>query len=221
MSSPDTLRQQFAVTKLSEQRLRQELRQLVKATHPKAALASVARNRCNATMDVALRILVISGPNEAAALQYVVTKLKDKQPISSLISSKLLQRFQDLSESEKTDLLKTKEPVSQRRLVEAQRFLQQLSLQGWLRAQNEEKALAPTGVQVYQQWQHLQQSRSRAQDHAAASTDCTPRARMQWVRRWSRRFGIVRGNFKAGSRLPLPVARDKVIRQTLLQSKSL
>ena len=101
-------------------------------------------------------------------------------------------------------------PGTRRQMQEAQQFVKERSLQDWLRDQNINKGLAPTADNVYRKWRHLQRSLPPARMADLAPGERKTRSRVQWVRRWSRRFALARGRFKVGSRLPLPLARDKV-----------
>ncbi|NBO93982.1 MAG: hypothetical protein EBV06_17000 [Planctomycetia bacterium] len=99
--------------------------------------------------------------------------------------------------------------TSQRRLQEAKKFLAERSLQDWLRIQNQAKALAPSGVHLYLQWQQMRQDPPAMTTVTGQQSKRGARVRKQWVRRWSRRWGLLRGAFQVGSKVPLPLAQEK------------
>ena len=115
-----------------------------------------------------------------------------------------------MSEEQQAHFMDETVPGTRRQMQEAQQFVKERSLQDWLRDQNINKGLAPTADNVYRKWRHLQRSLSPARMADVAPGERKTRSRVQWVRRWSRRFALARGRFKVGSRLPLPLAREKV-----------
>jgi len=115
-----------------------------------------------------------------------------------------------MSEEQQAHFMDETVPGTRRQMQEAQQFVKERSLQDWLRDQNINKGLAPTADNVYRKWRHLQRSLPPARMADLAPGERKTRSRVQWVRRWSRRFALARGRFKVGSRLPLPLARDKV-----------
>jgi hypothetical protein len=191
---------------------RQQLRQLSRLAARPNAQAPLPRLRCHSTWDTAMRIFVLTSDKELA-VQYVRSKRARSERETCLAVDSFRRRMAALSDDERHELLQATTASSTRRLAEAKAFLQQANLQDWLRKQNVNKALAPTACQVYTEWQRLQRSRLPADAGFAGRGHKHSRYRLQWVRRWARRFAVVRGRFKVGSRLPLEDARERVGRQ--------
>jgi hypothetical protein len=91
-------------------------------------------------------------------------------------------------------------------LKTARAFRRERQLFAWVRHQNEEKGLAPSNTAL---WREHVTARVPADTDAAApgAHARTLRSRNQWIARWSRRWNVRRGFFKAGERLPLETRR--------------
>ena len=210
MSSIANARDQLRAANDALKASRRELCQLHKNGVPGEALGQSNRVRCPATLDTVLRIFAVCGMNEDAALQYVSCKRRHLHQRDCVAPGELVGRWNGMSAEQQAHFMDETVPGTKRQMQEAQQFVKERSLQQWLRDQNINKGLAPTADNVYRKWRHLQRSLSPARMAELAPAERKTRSRVQWARRWSRRFAHARGRFNVGSRLPLPLARDKV-----------
>jgi hypothetical protein len=96
-----------------------------------------------------------------------------------------------------------------RALHMAAAFCREDQLFCWVRQQSIQKGLAPSNAAVWRQ--HTAPALPGARRHApaAASHATTQRTRNQWILRWSRRWNVRRGFFKAGERVPIETRQAK------------
>jgi len=202
------------------QRCQRQLLELTSADQAGHAAARPPRTRCRAASDVALRVFVLAKFDEAAALQYIATNIKCRALSPSLSPGELRLAYDALSQPEQASLLNDTTEPSQRWLQQAKKFLAERSLQDWLRIQNQAKALAPSGVHVYLQWQQACQDPPAMKNVGGQQPKHGARVRRQWVRRWSRRWGLLRGAFQVGSKVPLPLAQEKASVRNIQHTQS-
>ena len=91
----------------------------------------------------------------------------------------------------------------------AQSFRAEHRLREWVRRQNE-KGLTPSGRATFEAYQRMQTPEEGAPREPSATRSRSYRSSVQWIRRWYRRHGLIKGQFKAGSALSLKAMRDKV-----------
>ena len=108
-----------------------------------------------------------------------------------------------LSTENKELLLNPLSSRGQRALRDAHKFLAELSLYSWVRAQNKNKGLAPSNGALWMQWS------DQSANSDIATRAKTRRSRSQWLSRWGRRWTVTQGRFKQGDRLPLETLRAK------------
>ena len=117
--------------------------------------------------------------------------------------------FHLASQSAKESLLKPASKTGERAISAATKYLTENSLFQWTHEQNSEKGLAPSYGALWRRYSlELRRQPSTLEVEPAA---CPARAKhqRQRMRRWSRRWRVVQGRYKAGLRLPLETLRQK------------
>ena len=119
------------------------------------------------------------------------------------------EQINTLTETQKEELLRPTTIRGERAVAAATKFLTERSLLAWVQEQNTEKGLAPSYAALWRQFAGgagRPPSGLQGEPDAPPATDRTKRQRMQ---RWSRRWRVVQGRYKAGLRLPLETLRQK------------
>ena len=89
------------------------------------------------------------------------------------------------------------------------KYLNEHSLFQWTHKQNTEKGLAPSYGALWRQYSlELKRQPSRLEEEPDAPP-AKEKHQRQRMRRWSRRWRVVQGRYKAGLRLPLETLREK------------
>ena len=121
----------------------------------------------------------------------------------------LHQRKNTLTETEKQQLLRPTTRRGEKAVTAATKFLTEQSLLAWVQQQNSDKGLAPSYAALWRQFANevdKEPSSLQGEPDAPPASDKHKRQRMQ---RWSRRWRVVQGRYKAGMRLPLETLRQK------------
>ena len=121
----------------------------------------------------------------------------------------LRQKMNTLTETEKEQLLRPTSTRGKRAVTAATKFLTEWSLLAWVQKQNSEKGLAPSYAALWRQFANevdKERISLQGEPDAPPGSDKHKRQRM---RRWSRRWRVVQGRYKAGPRLPLETLRQK------------
>ena len=124
-------------------------------------------------------------------------------------AEQLRDEMRTLMQSEKDLLLKPTSRLGERAVSAATKYLNEHSLFQWTHKQNSEKGLAPSYGALWRQYSlelKRQPSRLGEEPDAPPAREKHQRQRM---RRWSRRWRVVQGRYKAGLRLPLETPRQK------------
>ena len=124
-------------------------------------------------------------------------------------AEQLRDEMRTLMQSEKDLLLKPTSRLGERAVSAATKYLNEHSLFQWTHKQNSEKGLAPSYGALWRQYSlelKRQPSRLGEEPDAPPAREKHQRQRM---RRWSRRWRVVQGRYKAGLRLPLETLRAK------------
>ena len=96
-------------------------------------------------------------------------------------------------------------------LAEAYKFVRERSLFQWVRAQNRSKGLAPSYAALWRQWAHAAEAEVPDAGPDTAGFARSAKHKAQRMRRWARRWIVVRGCYKPGPRLELDRLRSKAI----------
>ena len=121
----------------------------------------------------------------------------------------LRQRMNTLTETEKEQLLRPTTRRGEKAVTAATKFLTEQSLLAWVQQQNSDKGLAPSYAALWRQFANEVDKEPislQGEPDAPPASDKHKRQRMQ---RWSRRWRVVQGRYKAGLRLPLETLRQK------------
>ena len=112
------------------------------------------------------------------------------------------EKMNTLTETEKEQLLRPTTKRGERAVTAATKYLRERSLFAWVQKQNTDKGLAPSYAALWRQFANeVDQPMSlQREPDAPPASDKHKRQRMQ---RWSRRWRVVQGRYKAGLRLPL------------------
>ena len=114
-----------------------------------------------------------------------------------------------LTETDKEQLLSPTTIRGERAVAAATKFLTEKSLFVWVQKQNTDKGFAPSYAALWRQFAKEDDNKAislQGQPDAPPASDKHKRQRMQ---RWSRRWRVVQGRYKAGLRLPLETLRQK------------
>lgn len=185
--------------------------------------------RCPAVLDVALKIQILSGGSQVQAARFLKLKFPEEPKVQGLALQQLQTDYDKLTSEERASRLTGSGATSRKRTAEAQHHLDQCALEGWVLEQNAKKGLAPSGPSAWKQLNLLREGQSSQGSGASRPLVTSPAApgaelpsrptlsqkpqgRKRWVRRWKKRFGLCRGRFAIGSRLPLEELRQKALR---------
>ena len=133
---------------------------------------------------------------------------RSRRAVGPWSQEQLRQKMNTLTETEKEQLLRPTSIGGQRALTAATKFLTERSLFAWVQKQNSDKGLAPSGVQGEPDAPQVCSEPISVQGEPDAPP-VSDRAKRQRMRRWSRRWRVVQGRYKAGLRLPLETLGQK------------
>ena len=134
---------------------------------------------------------------------------QNRRAAAAWSQEQLREKMNTLTETEKEQLLRPTTIQGERAVAAATKFLAERSLFAWVQKQNTEKGLAPSYAALWRQFAHEvdhERIRLQGEPDAPPASDKHKRQRMQ---RWSRRWRVVKGRYKAGLRLPLETLRQK------------
>jgi hypothetical protein len=114
-----------------------------------------------------------------------------------------------LSQAEVGQLTAPTTAAGQRALHVAQTFLRETELHAWIRAQNDQKGLAPSSRSTTNVLRAATGIPGATPDSAQQRQGPVSKTQRQWLRRWARRWSVFRGRFKAGDKLPTETVRRK------------
>ena len=121
----------------------------------------------------------------------------------------LRQKVNTLTETEKEELLRPTTRRGKKAGAAATKFLTERSLLAWVQKQNSDKGLAPSYAALWRQFEkEVDKERISLQEEPDA-LPASDKHKRQRMRRWSRRWNVVQGRYKAGLRLPLETLRQK------------
>ena len=97
----------------------------------------------------------------------------------------------------------------ERAVSAATKFLTERSLFGWVQKQNKDKGLAPSYAALWRQYSVEVDRQPNSLQGEPDAAPASEKHKGQRMRRWSRRWRVVQGRYKAGLRLPLETLRQK------------
>jgi hypothetical protein len=181
-------------------RVRAELKKLEsEGKHPPAEKKLTCR--CYSTQIVAQLVCHLAQGDEAMALVYVRTCRRHKQVDMPWTLEELKADWHATGEEAMAVAKSSK--IGRQRLRVAARFVLQQKLQEWTQSTNLEKALTPSSQSVLRRIALATSDMATALAEPLSSPGQCAKAkgRLQWLRRWARRFAVTRGRFQAGSKL--------------------
>ena len=134
---------------------------------------------------------------------------QNRRAVAPWSQEQLRETMHALTETEKEELLRPTTSRGERAVIAATKFLTERSLFEWVQKQNKDKGLAPSYGALWRQFANEVDKESisfQGEPDAPPASDRHKRQRMQ---RWSRRWRVVQGRYKAGLRLPLETLRQK------------
>ena len=134
---------------------------------------------------------------------------QNRRAVAPWSQEQLRQKMNTLTETEKEQLLRPTTIRGERAVTAATKFLTERSLFAWVQKQNSDKGLAPSYAALWRQFANEVDNEPislQGEPDAPPASDKHKRQRMQ---RWSRRWRVVQGRYKAGLRLPLETLRQK------------
>ena len=149
--------------------------------------------------------------NVDAAIQFLdewSRQRKEKPPWSQ---AQIKEEVESLTDYTKALLVKPPTKRGKLALEEACKFLKEQRLFEWVRAQNSSKGLAPSYAALWRQWAHATEGEFPDACHDPVGLARTGKTKAQRLRRWARRWIVVRGCYKPGPRLELDRLRSKAI----------
>ena len=121
----------------------------------------------------------------------------------------LRQEISILTESAKEFLLQPATKRGERAVSAASKFLNERSLFGWVQKQNNDKGLAPSYAALWRQYSLEVDKEQISLQGEPVAPPASQKHKRQRMQRWSRRWRVVQGRYKAGQRLPLETLREK------------
>ena len=121
----------------------------------------------------------------------------------------LRQKMNTLTETEKEQLLRPTTRRGKKAGAAATKFLTERSLLAWVQKQNSDKGLAPSYAALWRQFANEVDNEPISLQGEPDAPPASDRRRRQRMQRWSRRWRVVQGRYKAGLRLPLETLRQK------------
>ena len=121
----------------------------------------------------------------------------------------LRQEISILTESAKELLLQPATERGERAVSAAMKFLKERALLAWVQNQNNDKGLTPSYAALWRQYSVEVDRQPNGLQGEPDAAPASERHKRQRVRRWSRRWRVVQGRYKAGLRLPLETLRQK------------
>ena len=190
-----------------------EMKQKIKSA--RAGLASSAEPKKSAghcswpfCVRAALCVWVVT-QNLEATIEFLDERRRQRKDHTAWSQDQISDEVESLTDYTRDLLVKPPTKRGKMALAEACTFVREKRLFDWVRDQNSRKGLAPSYSALWRQWAHERES----QDHDACLDQFgRPRSqkhRTQRMRRWARRWIVIRGCYKPGPRLDLDTLRSK------------
>ena len=149
--------------------------------------------------------------NLDAAIEFLNEWRRQRKDQTAWSQDQLREEVESLTDYTKALLVEPPTKRGKLALEEACKFLKEQRLFQWVRAQNRSKGLAPSYAALWRQWAHATEGEFPDACHDPVGLARTGKTKAQRLRRWARRWIVVRGCYKPGPRLELDSLRSKAI----------
>ena len=160
-------------------------------------------------LETGLMILILAKGDEKPVENFLNRRLHKHAGIAEEGVRHVAEKYAAMTQIECQQLLQSLSPAQKSRSLQATDFWQKYQLSAWVGKQNNDKRVAPRGPHIYRQLLSMRGESVTPGGHQSV-LPVTRTARKRWLRRWARRFVMLRGSFSVGNRLPLPEAIEKV-----------
>ena len=147
--------------------------------------------------------------DEDFALAFLRDWPQKQRAVAPWSPEQLRQEISTLTETAKDLLLKPATKRGERAVAAAIKFLRERSLFGWVQKQNNDKGLAPSYAALWRQYSLEVDKEQNSLEEEPDALPASATRKRQRVQRWSRRWRVVQGRYKAGLRLPLETLGQK------------
>ena len=150
--------------------------------------------------------------NVAAAVEFLSEWRRQRKDETAWSQDQIRDEVESLTEYTKNLLAKPATKRGKLALAEACKFVKERRLFDWVREQNSRKGLAPSYSALWRQWADETDSPDPdATRTRSAELPTVQKHRTQRMRRWARRWVVIRGCYKPGPRLEPETLRRKAI----------
>ena len=149
--------------------------------------------------------------NLDAAIEFLNEWRRQRKDQTTWSQDQIRDEVESLTDYTKDLLVKPATKRGKLALAEAWKFVKEKRLFEWVRAQNSSKGLAPSFAALWRQWAHATEGEFPDACHDPVGLARTGKTKAQRLRRWARRWIVVRGCYKPGRRLELGRLRSKAI----------
>ena len=179
-----------------------------------ARRCEVRRQRVpDAMWRIVTAIFTLSHPSTEPAAWFLATKWRHWDAEKDTCLIRLQTWHANLAATTRFDsILSPETAANQRTLQKARRFLEEWRLHQWVDDANQRIQIAPSSSVMLQQ----AVCKSSAVEVSSLVTATSDRkSKMQWLRRWRRRWDVNLGTFAARDTLPPALCQKKVLSPTL------
>ena len=149
--------------------------------------------------------------NLDAAIEFLKERSRQRKEKPPWSQEQIKEEVASLTDYTKDVLVKPPTKRGKLALAEASKFVREKRLFQWVRAQNSSKGLAPSYAALWRQWAHAAEGEVPDACPDTVGLARTAKSKAQRMRRWARRWIVVRGCYKPGPRLELDRLRSKAI----------
>ena len=134
---------------------------------------------------------------------------QNRGAVAPCSQEQLREKMSTLTETEKEELLSPTTIRGERAVAAATKFLTEKSLFVWVQKQNTDKGFAPSYAALWRQFANEDDNKPISLQGQPDAPPAREKHKRQRVQRWSRRWRVVQGRYKAGEQLPLETLRQK------------
>ena len=149
--------------------------------------------------------------NLDAAIDFLNEWRRQRKDQTALSQDQIREEAESLTDFTKDLLVKPATKRGKLALAEACKFVREKRLFDWVKDQNSRKGLAPSYSALWRQWAHETESQDPDACHDQFGRPRDQKNRTQRMRRWARRWIVIRGCYKPGPRLDLETLQGKAI----------
>ena len=171
--------------------------------------SSVARPTGGTFLVRSALVVWVMTSDEGLALTFLREWPQNQHAAAPRRAEQLRHEMSTLTESAKELLLKPTSKLGQRAVSAATKYLNEHSLFQWTHKQNSEKGLAPSYGALWRQYSLELKRQPSSLEEEPDALPAREKHQRQRMRRWSRRWRVAQGRYKAGLRLPLETLRER------------